>query len=147
MDLLRIAKNIDRGINELPSFASEILDQKFKKEVIEIQQNQLSEGIRGDGKPTQEYTSESYIKRANKQSAKSYPNRDYYNEGDFYAGMDTAANNDVLSIFSLDFKAGFLEPQEDNELLGIAPQNIEKIDNIKGFPKELINKVGYELSR
>lgn len=105
MDLKGIAKNIDRVMKELPSYASEILAKEYKKELIEIQQDQLLEGIRGDGKPTKKYISEQYIKRANKQSAKSFPNRNYYNEGDFFYGMDIADNNDELLFFSMDQKS------------------------------------------
>jgi hypothetical protein len=147
MDLVRIAKNIDKVIKELPSYASEILAREYKKELIDIQQDQLLEGVRGDGKRTQKYKSANYVKQNNKQSAKSYPNRNYFKDGDFFDGMDLAANNDSVMFFSMDSKTRFLEPMEDGELLGVAPQNTDKVDNLKGFAGKLIKKTGYELGR
>lgn len=147
MHLQRIAKNLPRVLRDVSSYASEILAQKHKKELISIQQDQLLSGVRGDGKNTKQYKSDQYVKRNNKQSAKSYPNRNYYLEGDFFDGMDVADEGENVLFYSLDSKSSFLEEEEDNELLGIAPKNIVEVDNIKGFAKELINKVGYELSR
>lgn len=147
MDLVRIAKNIDRVMKELPSYASEILARDYKKELIDIQQDQLLEGVRGDGKRTQKYKSANYVKQNNKQSAKSYPNRNYFKDGNFFDGQDVAAKDDSVLFFSMDSKTRYLEPMEDNELLGIAPQNTDKVDDIKGFAGKLIKKTGNELSR
>lgn len=147
MDVGRIVNNIDRVINEVSSYAVEILSTDYKKELIEIQQGQLREGIRGDGKKTKKYRSKQYIRNAGKQSARSFPNRNYFNEGDFYKGQDVSGNGDDLFFVSYDSKASFLEKEEDDNLLGIAPKNIGQVDGIKGFAKKLINKTGNELSR
>lgn len=146
MDLDKIANNIDRVINDLPEYAVEILARDYEGEVIEIQQGQMSEGVRGDGKKTGKYKSQRYVAK-NKQTSKSLPNKDYKLEGDFYKGMFVADKDSDLFIGSFDEKTRFLEPQEDNELFGIAKKNIKKVDNIKGFAKKLIKKTGHELSR
>jgi hypothetical protein len=147
MDIERILRNIDRVIQEVPEYAAEILVTEHKRELLAIQENQLLDGIRGDGQGTKDYISDDYVKRENKQSAKSYPRRNYKKEGDFYGGLDIAAEGEEVLFFSLDSKAAMLEEEEDGELLSIAPQNRDKVDNINGFAKKLITKTGNELSK
>lgn len=138
-----------RNLNRLstPGYLEAIAVEVMKsneKEIIELQQDQMSEGIRGDGKFTQTYKSDYYVSKF-KQGSKSKPKRDYKLTGDFYDGMFTAERNDVLLIGSLDDKSRFLEPQEDNKLFGIAEQSRDELKAIN--LTDLQNRMKDELTR
>lgn len=143
MDIDRIIKNCDRVIKELPSYAAEIIEEE-KKEVLSIQEDQIKSGFRGDGKRTKKYKSDNYVKRK-KQTSKSKPYRDYFDKGDFLGDMFLNANGDNVYIGSYDEKSRFLEKEEDNEMFGIMPKNINKVD--KQIAPKLIKRTGNELGK
>lgn len=142
MDIEGFIRNCDRVSRELPEYAVEIIE-KNKKEILDIQESQILEGVRGDGKRTKKYKSDQYIKQKNKRSAKSFPYRNYFDTGDFLNGLFLYPNNDVAVIGSMDSKTSFLEDEEDGEMFGITKKNKPEIDKI--IAPELINKVLYEL--
>jgi hypothetical protein len=144
MDLKGFAKNIDRVIIEIPEYAAEIMKQN-EKEILDIEEEQLSEGLRADNKRTQKYKSDPYIRRANKKSVKSFPYRDYHLTGDLYKGLFMYDEKDKVYFGSNDSKTRFVEDWEDNKLYGIASKNMAQVSNI--ISKQLIKRTGNELVR
>lgn len=90
-----------------------------EKELIELQQIQMSKGIRGDGNKTQKYKSSPYVARFKKGTI-SLPNRDYMLTGDFYKDFFVKAESGKAFFGSMDEKSFNLEKQEDNELFGLS---------------------------
>lgn len=143
MDIDRIIKNCDRVYKELPSYAAEIIEEE-KEEILNIQEEQIKSGYRGDGKRTKKYKSDAYVKRK-KQSSKSKPYRDYFDTGEFLGDMFLINNGDNVFIGSYNEKTSFLEKDEDGEMFGIMPSNQSKVD--KRITPKLIKRVGNELSK
>ena len=144
MDIQRKIRNIDRVIQALPSMASELI-KKHEKEVLAIQEEQLDDGFRGDGDRTQKYISDAYIKRENKKSAKSFPHRNYRLTGDFINDLKLDPNGDEVFFYSMNEKAALLEKEEEGKLLGIMPDNNDRVGNI--IAKELIIWTGNEIDK
>lgn len=144
MNLEGIIRNIDRVIPLVGDFVAEA-HKDAEREIVGLQKEQISKGIRGDGERTKKYASDSYIKTKNKKSAPSFPNRNYFDTGEFYSEMFLEVNGSNIYLGSYDAKSHKIETEENNQLFGITKKNNPKREGL--IKNNAIKKINYELSR
>jgi hypothetical protein len=119
--------------------------------IIDMNQQQLLDGLMADGKPTPSHTgsikSRAYV--SSKIAAGIYnnaisPHWNYFNEGDFFDGFKTVLEGDGLLIESSDEKGGdlFVGSAEYN-VYGLTDENLDFL--IKIMIDTLLKKIRAEL--
>lgn len=106
-----------------------------EKELVELQQVQMSSGIRGDDKRTGKYKSNAYVSRF-KKGTSSLPYRDYFLTGEFYKEMFVKAESGKIFFGSFNEKTNFLEKHEENKLFGLSGS--AKENEIKVIKKSFV---------
>lgn len=96
-----------------------------EKEIIELQQLQMSRGLKGDRSKTKTYKSKPYVDRF-KAGTSSLPHRDYFLTGDFYKEFFVKTETEKAYFGSMNEKTNKLESEENGELFGLSGTFKEK---------------------
>lgn len=138
--LEQIEKNVRELVKndfaEVKSIVNELIAGEDEDTLVRLNQEQMDEGLRADGKKTKKYESDTYRRRFNKPTY-----RNYKLTGDFHGSINAKAEQGNVNFYALDEKSRFLEEQEDGQLLGITEEN-----KVTVFNKN-INKIRDAISR
>jgi len=137
-DLLDKAKFVRDAI---PNEVANIIDRN-KERILDINREMqlFDKGIDSDGNLLRAYSPVTVsIKRS---KGEVYNRTTLFDQGDFYRGFDLLNRNNVLSIFSRDYKSSELQEKYGTSIFGITKENqpYYNYEIIKPDLQEFINK-------
>jgi len=147
MTLLEVYTNI------LSTDKDRIIDEVFSslsKEIIELNQNQLSYGLNAEGKKFRRYKNAAYSnKKARMNSRPGIGIPDLKVKGNFWEDFKTDIRSGVIDIYSTNFVAEFLEDgtskmQAFDNIYGLTPESMEVLrdDFLTLFNDKLKAEIG-----
>lgn len=140
MDLLQFQQNL-QGI-DVWEILRPILEKHFA-DIEELNREQLSEGIDGDGSGMPDYKDENYanFKDQYVPTYKIYPTTDLRLTGAFYEGIQAKFNLYGIEIESLDAKAAELERKYGSAIHDLTEESRSKLIDliIDEYRESLLN--------
>lgn len=126
MDLLQFQQNVESI--DVWEILVPILENHFGF-IEQLNRDQLSEGIRGDGQPMPDYKWEEYaiFKEKFVPTYNIFPTTDLRYTGSFYDKIKASFNLYGIEIQSLDSKASQLEAKYGSTINDLTDESIEKL--------------------
>jgi hypothetical protein len=119
-----IKEKYERLRKSLPAIAENSLDA-VKESYVQLNKDQLEEGLSSTGNNFSQYASYDYAIRKNQLNPKpGFGNPDLKLEGSYYRGMKSIVENGKLKVTSTDEKATKLEKKYSaDEIYGLNTEN------------------------